>query len=130
MKITGWIQRSDYSSIELGTIDLHSGLKQFREFDWSSELQRRAKLETGGEDCCDPGMGYVSEDDRILHICPIGEGRIYFHYHYTLPRKIFGLPIGWYDKLVSCLDLNIEEVPTLVQNFFVGDHESFIRRAA
>lgn len=84
-----WIQLHDFTSEEMPTVDAKAAKRAFREFDWASELRRHKEALEKEEDCCDPGLGLVSDNGSILHLCPINEKFLCFYYHYMTIKKEF-----------------------------------------
>lgn len=72
------------------------------------------ELEASGKDFCPPGIGFVHDSGRILHICP---GKELSMYHYHSSKKLFGLvPIG--SSTVTIENYSNSQLPQLVLNFF------------
>ena len=85
-----WIQRADLEAEETICDAPHEVIRLLFEYEWDAELAKQTQLESEGIDNCPPGLGIVSKDQRILHICPGPEGALVF-FHYPEQMKILGL---------------------------------------
>jgi hypothetical protein len=122
MKI--WIQLHDYSSKEVKGVAAAQAQEALASFDWKSELKLRDKYKGTA---CDPGLGLVSENGSILHICPIDEERCYIHYHYDVRKKLLGFipsssPESHY--IESC---SVEKAAMLIEHHFNGNEEEILK---
>ena len=89
--ISYWIQRADFSTQDFTAESELEVLKVLSAHDWEGELGFRRQLESEGKECCDPGIGILPGDGRILHICPVDIDPVYLHYHYTEKTKRLGI---------------------------------------
>jgi hypothetical protein len=118
-----WIQHADFSSEVFDSIDLGSAIAVVKSHDWVGEHQKLRKMNSVGEECCDPGIGFMAKDGRILHICPDGEGEFYFHYHFKKRLSVFGLVLATTSKLRNMFNLPESMLNELVERFFRNDHD-------
>jgi hypothetical protein len=82
-----WIQSAKSEAEELNLSE-EEAKRRFSFHDWAAERRAEAAREEAGQESCAPGMGFVRDDGRILHICP-GESVCMVHFH--KPTKILGL---------------------------------------
>jgi len=87
-EIPYWIQHADFSADEFPPTNIASAIKAFWEYCWISELETRMRREDAGADLCDPGIGFVPGEGRILHIFPIAEGRGFIRYHFPEDKRL------------------------------------------
>ena len=123
LKIPYWIQRADFFHVDFDPVDEESAIKAYRSHDWMTELIARQRRESSGEEACDPGIGFVAGDGRILHICPGLDGNSYFHYRFNATHKVlwfFEVPT---QKTRSAFEVADTEFPDVIQRFFRDDHE-------
>lgn len=123
-----WIQRADFSAQDLRAVDVSRAVRAFEEVDWERELAARRSREAAGEEPCDPGMGFVPGDGRILHICPLEAGRAYAHYHYMEKSKVLGLFTISTPKNRMVPGFERAAVPEYITRFFDDDHEWLLAR--
>lgn len=82
-----WIQSADFDAREFD-LNENAAKRLFVEHDWVSEVRKQNAREEAGNEACPPGIGFVRDDGRILHLCPDGRNSmVYFH----RPKKILGL---------------------------------------
>jgi len=81
-----WIQSADFSTEEF-QVDCDEACDLYQTHNWTAELVLQGTLSNDNKACCPPGIGFVSDEGHILHICP-GEDEVLFHYHY--PKEILG----------------------------------------
>ena len=115
-----WLQKHDLSSEEFEIPDASNAKKILGEFDWQGELSRQ--LQTTSE-TCDPGLGLVTDDGDILHICPGTCGRCMVHFHFSDTRRVFGLFSRKVDLLKTFRDVSLYRVHQMIDAFFVHDFE-------
>jgi hypothetical protein len=120
-----WIQRHDFSSEERDDLSLKDAERILRDFDWLSEREKQSRSVDGG---CDPGLGLVRQDGRILHICPGPDDRCYLHYHYPETRKILGfIPVTRQgDHFIP--DYSLDEATELMALHFDGQQDEILKR--
>lgn len=129
MTITYWLQHADFESEEHGLIGRRDAQRAFREHGWPKELAYKDARERERRECCDPGIGFVSNDKRILHICPQASGRIMCHYHYDSTRwRLWMIPFRdqaqefWFED-------GKDDAEEVIARFFANDHKWLKRRA-
>jgi hypothetical protein len=82
MPVTCWLQHADFASEDRGAVALDGAITVLNAVDWPSELDAMRQREARGEEFCPPGVGFVSDDGRIPHICPTGGEATLCHYHF------------------------------------------------
>ncbi len=75
-----WIQSADYSSKIHPLVDANESIRMYRAHDWTKELALLSEMQAEQQDCCPPGIGFLRDDGRFLHICPDGDGRISLYF--------------------------------------------------
>lgn len=86
MEIRYWIQQADYTSTEYDPVDVGTAIRILRSHDWPAALEFEREREAAGLETCPPGIGFVADQNRILHICPGRGGTALVHYHTDEPR--------------------------------------------
>ncbi len=129
MTITYWIQHADFESEDLGLIGRSDAQVVFRKHNWKSELKRQQALVDKGKENCDPGMGFVSNDKRILHLCPTPSGRVMCHYHFDSTWRFLWLVPLRGQKQEYWFEPRLDEAVDVVSRFFANDHKWLKRRA-
>ncbi len=129
MSITYWIQRADFRSDEFDAVSEANAQQALKEHDWPAELDYMDELEAAGTETCPPGIGFVSDDGRILHICPERNGRAMMHYHFTSSWRLLWLIPMSGEGLQTRDDMPFAEAGKLLSNFFANDHDRLIRYA-
>ncbi len=122
-EIPYWIQHADFSTDEFPPTNIASAIKAFGEHCWESELEMRMRREDVGEDFCDPGIGFVPGDGRILHICPMAKGRGYIHYHFPEDKRLLGLIPLHSQAVRSNMDIQVRDAHDFIRRFYDGDHD-------
>lgn len=115
-----WLQKHDLSSDEFEIPDASSAKKVLREFDWQDQLSRQAQATS---ETCDAGLGLVTDEGDILHICPGANGRSMVHFHFSDTRKLFGLFPRRVDLLKTFRDVSLDRVDQMIDALFVHDFE-------
>ena len=123
MLIPYWIQKADFTSEDFGAVDYKQAQVALKKFDWAKEIQKQNELEKSGNESCDPGIGFISDDGRMLHICPNGKGKAYFHYHFSKTRRLFGLIPSKSDLIASRMDIHEFDLAEVIRRFYLSDHE-------
>ena len=77
VKLPYWIQRADYSATDFEPVSLPAAQALLRDHDWKAERSYQKSLEDSDEDQCPPGIGFVGDNGRVLHICPEEDGSAY-----------------------------------------------------
>jgi len=116
-----WIQLHDFSSEEMPIVNAMASKRAFSEFDWAAELTRQKEALEREEDCCDPGMGLVSDNGSILHLCPIDEKFLSFHYHYLTIKKEFVFVSTESEEMHYVEKFPISEINDVINLHFAGD---------
>ncbi len=123
-----WIQRADFQAEDLSASSAREVQDRFRRHDWAGEQAYRESLESGGRECCSPGLGVVAADGRILHLCPDGDGML-CHYHYPETRRVLGV-----FRRQSQATLTWDDVPAsashLIELFFDGRHDDLVEHGS
>jgi hypothetical protein len=82
-----WIQLADFSAKDYPPVDLLEAERLLTSYDWQTALAfKRALARSRGEesgDYCMPGIGFVTDDGRLLHICPTDDGTALCTYFLT-----------------------------------------------
>jgi len=115
-----WLQKHDFSSEEFEISDASNAKKILGEFDWQGELSRQVQATS---ETCDPGLGLVTDEGDILHICPGTDGRCMVHFHFSDTREAFGLFSRKVDLLKTFRDVSLGRVHQMIDAFFVHDFE-------
>ncbi len=118
-----WIQLHDFSSEDLKDPSSENALKLYNEFDWDSEILKEENANAEGIECCDPGMGFVSDDHSILHLVPTSTGAM-VHYHFRKAGRFLGLFPTVRDEAISVTDYPSEEIQDLVLEHYRGNQRS------
>ncbi len=127
MEIPYWIQHADFSSEDFPVTDVVGATKAYENHNWDAELEARQNREEVGQEWCDPGIGFVVGDGRILHVCPMEEGRASVHYHYVEPRTFLRF-FGYHSSgLRSNMDIERASASEFIQRFFLDDHEWLVQ---
>lgn len=123
-----WIQRADFSSQDYTAASEQEALQVLLSHDWNAELDFYRQLESKGEEVCDPGIGFLPDSQRILHICPVDRFYAYFHYQYTVKTRVFGI-FSWPRNLVgSNMKVRRSELTEILHRFLSGDHDWLLQK--
>ena len=118
-----WIQRHDLSHSDLHDGTIESAKRALFDFDWESELQKLDRADQPKDDVCPPGIGFVSDDKRILHIMPSRRSLSNYHYHFPERKKLLGLFSITQEETVTVMDLPDEYRETIIERHYEGKHE-------
>lgn len=129
MAITYWIQRADFTSDEFDAVDETEARRALTGHGWAAELDLMDTREARDEETCPPGIGFIADDGRILHICPERDGRAMYHYHFKAPWRLLWLIPMSGEGLRTRMDMPFSETPELITRFFANDHDWLIRHA-
>ena len=129
MTITYWIQHADFESEDLGLIGRSDAQAVFTAHNWKAEHKRQQSLVDKGRENCDPGMGFVSDDKRILHLCPQRSGRVLCHYHFDSTWRFLWLVPWRGQKQEYWFEATLDDAADVVSRFFANDHKWMKRRA-
>ena len=124
-----WIQASDFNSVDLGHLDEEAAISAYKDHDWDTALRERDRLEELGVEFCDPGIGFVMEGGRILHICAVERNEAMSHYHYAETKRFLGLIPHQKQRVLTVTGLDTRVIPKLIRNFYRGEHHELLRRA-
>jgi hypothetical protein len=69
-RIRYWTQRADFTTTDFPPATFKEALAALFRHDWSSDLELMRSLENTEQDFCMPGIGFVFQEGRVLHICP------------------------------------------------------------
>lgn len=129
MKITGWIQTSDFSSTELGEVSFEQAAQAVQSFPWAECLHEYVERVLHKEDACPPGVGFNSEAKEIFHVYAVAIGEWELHLSLSRPGKIPGVfrkPSKVLYSEVKTLDKAVE----LLRLFFERELERLVAEAA
>lgn len=126
--ISYWIQHADYSSDEFDAVQVEEAILAYQQHDWNAELAVWRKMTDEGEDCCPPGIGYVADDDRMLHLLPEDEKQGSFHYMFKVNAKLLFLIPYRRDKTHFAEHVARERFPSLIRSFFQNRHAELLIR--
>ena len=129
MTITYWIQHADFESEEFGLIGRTDAQAVFRKHNWKAELKRRRELDDERQETCDPGIGFVSNDKRILHLCPQYSGRVLCHYHFDSTWRLLWLIPLRGQKQDYWFEPTLDDAVEVVSRFFANDHKWLKQRS-
>jgi len=129
-KIPYWIQRANFSTTEHDAVEVADAISAFEIHDWRRELDFYSDLVGAGTECCPPGIGFVDQSGEILHICPSEDGRAMVHYHFTMPRKLFGLIPITRSRIETKLGVHRSDVLDLIRFFFEGHRDWLLQKLA
>jgi hypothetical protein len=129
LTITYWIQHADFESEEFGLIGRADAQTVFKKHNWKSELQQLQAREDQGKETCDPGIGFVSNDKRILHLCPQASGRVLCHYHFDSTWWFLWLVPLRGQKQEYWFENKRDDAVEVVSRFFANDHKWLKQRA-
>jgi hypothetical protein len=123
-----WIQRADIASADFEPVDVAGALHAFTTHDWNAELDLLSELEGKASEFCPPGIGFVTPNGAILHVCPSQDGRALVHYHPAVLSKL--LPFIPIRRFAGHTKQGVErsDVLELIQWFFEGRHEWLLRK--
>ena len=125
-----WIQSADFQSKDGEPVDLAGAVACFQSHDWETELLNQRHLSEAGSDSCPPGIGFVSGDGRLLHICPLPGAVVLLHYHYPQQRRLVGLIPVASQATASNDHLPTSRVPEAIGLFFGNQHRQLVSLCA
>lgn len=123
-----WIQRADFSAVDREAPDADQFLAVLEKHDWASELRYRAVLEQAHAEWCDPGLGIVPEDGRLLHLCPQEDGSISCHYKFMKQRRMLGITYAQTPVLKTSQLSSMAQAPEVIRLFLANDHDALSRQ--
>src|SRR6266850_2964542 len=125
-----WIQRADFSSAEFEPVDVTGALRAFTMHDWRAELALLSELEAKGSESCPPGIGFVTPNGAILHVCPSSDGRALVHYHAETISKVLGfIPIPR-SAIHTKQGVERSNVLEMIHSFFAERHDWLLDKLA
>jgi hypothetical protein len=127
--VTGWLQSSDFTSEDLGSLSADQAIDYFKNHDWASEIEQEEKLGWEGHESCPAGLG-LNSDGQLLHICPETEDRNTLFFHYKEPKKILGFIPSSSQVSLQASGVSDEKCLTLIGLFFSGDYDELKREIA
>ena len=119
-----WIQLHDLSNKEMEGATKEQAEQALSTFDWKGELSKEKESE---DETCPPGLGLVSDEGEILHICPINSESCFIHYHYFTSKKLLGfIPITGQENhfIETC---SITKATELIRYHFNGNAEEILK---
>ena len=119
-----WIQRHDLSAEDFVLSDANDAISKFESFDWLSELEK--KINEDKKETCPPGIGFVSGQGEILHICPQDNEINMIHFHYPEPSKILWVIPVASQKTITRNKISKDTVYTLIKLFFEKSYTKII----
>jgi|GEM_PF-828681 len=122
-KMNIWIQKHDFSSIDISNVQVDEAIKTFENHDWQKEL---AEYKESDEGKCDPGFGIVAEH-AILHVCPINDHTCYANYHYRVTVKLFGIVPFTSEKTHYIDKISIAKVKWLIECHYWGKKDNILK---
>ncbi|MBI2348773.1 MAG: hypothetical protein HYV05_08995 [Deltaproteobacteria bacterium] len=125
-----WIQHPDFSADEYDEVEIADGLRAFETHAWRNELDLLSQLESAGQECCPPGIGFVASDGSILHVCPDKDGAGLVHFHFTKIRRILGLIPVARSVVESKEGVRRSDVLDIIRFFFEGQQEWLLQKLA
>ncbi len=82
-----WIQSGDYSLKIYPLVDARESIRVYRAHDWARELALLDEMKARQQDYCEPGIGFIRDTGRFLHICHGGAGRLAIYFQpATMPE--------------------------------------------
>jgi hypothetical protein len=121
-----WIQRADTSKRHFPTTDEVGAMVAFESHDWRSELLFKAQLEMEGVEFCEPGIGFVTDDGKTLHICPLTHANADYHFRFVQTKKVLGLIPRTSSRVLSRRNQSFLECLTAIEHFFREDWAFFV----
>jgi len=127
MRITYWEQSADFESKEYEEIDLTKAVQIFKSRHWFEEIVVMERLMNSGKEFCPPGIGYVSDEGYILHVCSEEKDNYSIHFIYPTGSKILR-KLGLEDQETkSTINLSEEKVILAIENFFNESYDKLMK---
>jgi hypothetical protein len=120
-----WIQKHDFSDDERDNVEIDDALASYKGFDWDAEILKEEEANAKGIEGCPPGMGLVSDDNRILHLVPKSRGAEVYYDSYR-KKKFLGLFEVSSQGNTSVIDFPDAEVKEAVRLHYEGENELLI----
>ena len=128
-----WIQNSDFSNpTGLGESELVESAGQLlgilAEYDWAKENAYEEKcLAKNNDDCCPAGIGIVSDEGHILHICPkMTKGTAVVHLHHEVSTKILGFIKSTKDQVTTFENVPQSKLESAIKNFLANEYAAIL----
>jgi hypothetical protein len=121
-----WMQLHDLSHSDLPDGSIKFAMRALSEFDWDSEILKEEQAAASGAETCPPGIGFVSEDGRILHVLPASHRRSHYHYHFPIEKKMLGFIPSTHQETISVQDLPDEHRTAIIQDHYDGRHMALL----
>ena len=123
---TMWIQQYNFSSEDLGEVDLPTARQGFETFPWGPQVAGYS-AEPEPDDVCPPGMGILYPDGRILHIFSIEADQ--YTIFLTAPRRpILGFIPNPFGKQFQCWELSAEQILRAIDVYFSAEPAELVER--
>ena len=120
-----WIQKHDFSADERDNVEIDDALASYKGFDWDAEILKEEEANAKGIECCPPGMGLISDDERILRLVPTSRGAE-VDYHSVRKKKILGLFELSSQGSTFVIDFPDAEIKEAVRLHYEGENELLI----
>ena len=118
-----WIQRHDCSMASVPDPTVGQCLDLLQSFDWESELVCYEEALAEKRNRCPPALGLV-DDDRILQVMPIREGRS--HYSYSCDHPLRVLSFFGASKTLNVWAIADEHRASLIGYHFEGEQDKLV----
>ncbi|MFP6882260.1 MAG: hypothetical protein VCA34_14995 [Roseibacillus sp.] len=119
-----WIQKHDFTTDSLSDGAQDHGLELLSSFDWEAELAKYEEALDEKRDRCPPGMGFV-DDDRVLHVMPIHDGKSHYNYSCDHPVRLFS--IFGASKSLNAWAIPDEHRQRIIGLHYAGEQEQLVR---
>ena len=121
-----WIQRADFSVMDGPPVIEADAVRAFLTHDWEAELAFRAQLAGREQEWCDPGIGFVAPDGRVLHICPHPGATADAFYRFQARRRLLGLFPRSTEEARTAYNIDRAQAARLIEHFFASRHEQLL----
>jgi len=120
--LKAWIQLSDYSSEDLGVVDVEKAIKVFEEYPWAAETEKYEAECDAKKDLCPPGMGF-GDGDPNFHITLSNPETYYVYFQKSHKKKLLGfIPVMKWPS-GEAADLTKKDVISLIRMLFEADYD-------
>jgi|MudIll2142460700_1097286.scaffolds.fasta_scaffold199633_1 hypothetical protein len=113
-----WIQHSNFKSDEYEDISCSEAISIFKKHNWSHEAEILKQLEQEGKENCPFGIGFVSDEMGILHICPNSDKNATCFFHQNIVDKFLGFIPITKQKTYDALNIPLQRIPNMIEDFF------------
>lgn len=122
-----WVQKHDFSSVDLDDGSMEASIEAMAAVDWADEGRLAEAAERDGRDCCPAGIGWVAEDGRILHLMPNGEGTMNISYIFPRRKKsFFGLVNSQGQGDLWLENIPCEGLQAILRDHYDGAHSAIL----